>query len=126
MSRPSMGPTQPPIQWVSGHISSGRSEREGRHPSHLVLRSRLCDAFRQLLHMASWHAQGQLHIFCYFQQLIVAKVFLPSCVIKLLSSEVNLLPYHMIGCSYGISAFIVQLNSTLRVVILRKLSFNIA
>jgi hypothetical protein len=62
-SRTSLGSTQPPIQLVSGHISLERSQREARHPSHLVLRLRMCGALLQFPHMTLGHAQGQLYLF---------------------------------------------------------------
>jgi len=42
MSRPGLGPTQPPVQWVPGVLSSGVKRGRGvtltTHP-HLMLRS---------------------------------------------------------------------------------------
>jgi hypothetical protein len=38
MSRPSLGPTQPPIQWVPGALSLG-VKRPGREPDHSPLSS---------------------------------------------------------------------------------------
>jgi hypothetical protein len=42
VSRPALGPTQPPVQWVSGVLSLGVKARPGRdadHSPHLVPRS---------------------------------------------------------------------------------------
>jgi hypothetical protein len=34
VSRPALGPTQPPVQWVPGVLSSGVIERPGRDADH--------------------------------------------------------------------------------------------
>jgi hypothetical protein len=39
-SRPALGPTQPPIQWVSGATSPGQSDRSVKLTSHLHLAPR--------------------------------------------------------------------------------------
>jgi hypothetical protein len=34
VSRPALGPTQPPVQWVSGVLSPGVKSRPGRDADH--------------------------------------------------------------------------------------------
>jgi hypothetical protein len=34
VSRPALGPTQPPVQWVPGVLSPGIKARPGRDPDH--------------------------------------------------------------------------------------------
>jgi hypothetical protein len=44
VSRPALGPTQPPVQWVPGVLSPGVKHRPGRdvdHSPHLVPKSRM-------------------------------------------------------------------------------------
>jgi hypothetical protein len=55
-SRTALGPTQPPIQWVSGALSVGvkRSGREADHSLHLVS-SRMCGAIPPLPQYAFKH-----------------------------------------------------------------------
>jgi hypothetical protein len=36
MSRPALGPTQHPIQWILGALSSGRQNGRGRQADHLL------------------------------------------------------------------------------------------
>jgi hypothetical protein len=56
-SRPTLGPTQPPIQWISGAISPD-AKRPGReadqsHPSSAEVKNG--GAIPPLPHMSSWH-----------------------------------------------------------------------
>jgi hypothetical protein len=48
VSRPALGPTQPPVQWVPGVLSLGLERGQGvmltTHP-HLVLRSRMSRSY---------------------------------------------------------------------------------
>jgi len=52
-----LGPTQPPIQWVSGVLSLGvkRPEREADHWLRLIPRSRMRGAIPPLPNTLSWH-----------------------------------------------------------------------
>jgi hypothetical protein len=48
VSRPALGPTQPPVQWVPGVLSPGGKSRLGRdadHSPHLVPRSRMSRSY---------------------------------------------------------------------------------
>jgi hypothetical protein len=56
-SRPVLGPTQPPIQWVPGALSPGVKQPgpEDDH-SQLVPRSRIRGSIRPLPHTSSWHS----------------------------------------------------------------------
>jgi hypothetical protein len=56
MSRPTLGSTQPPIQWVPGLFSwrqSGQGMKLTTH-LHLVLRLRMLGAIPPLPHMSAW------------------------------------------------------------------------
>jgi hypothetical protein len=55
-SRPALGPTQPPIQWVPGALSPGVKwpGREAVHSPHLVSRLRMCGAIPPLPNTPSW------------------------------------------------------------------------
>jgi hypothetical protein len=57
-SRPALGPTQPPIQWVPGALSTGvkRLGRELTSHNHVVPRSRKSEAVPPLPHTSSWHS----------------------------------------------------------------------
>jgi hypothetical protein len=57
LSRPALGPTQPPFQWVLGALSPGvkRPGREAGH-SQLVPRSRKCVSIHPLSHTPSWRS----------------------------------------------------------------------
>jgi len=50
--RLTVGPTQPPIQWILGVLSPGvkRPGREVYHSAHIVLRLSVRGAIRPLLH----------------------------------------------------------------------------
>jgi len=47
VSRPALGPTQPPIQWVSAVLSRGkaRPERDGDHFPYLVPKSKMNSSY---------------------------------------------------------------------------------
>jgi len=73
-SRPALGPTQPPIQWVPGALSLGVKwpGREAITHLHLMPRSRMRGAIPQLPQYAfmawcSFKTQGQLYLYltCY-------------------------------------------------------------
>jgi hypothetical protein len=57
-SRPALGPTQPPIEWVPGVLSQGVKRGGVKLTTHLQLvpRSRKCGSIHQLLHMPSWRS----------------------------------------------------------------------
>lgn len=61
MSRPALGPAQPPIQWTQRVLSPwlDRLGHEG-YTYHLVPRLRMRGAISPFLHMSSWQVQGQL------------------------------------------------------------------
>jgi hypothetical protein len=72
-SRPALGPTQSPIQWVLGALSWGQGGRGVKLATHLylVLRSRMLGATPPLPQYASmaWcsvKAQGQLYLYLFF------------------------------------------------------------
>jgi hypothetical protein len=48
VSRPALGPTQPPVQWVPGVLSrdKARPGRDADHSPHLVPRSRMSRSYR--------------------------------------------------------------------------------
>jgi hypothetical protein len=53
LSKPTLGPTQPPIQWVPGSFFRGGLKLTTR--ILLVLRSRKCGTIHPVPHMPSWH-----------------------------------------------------------------------
>jgi hypothetical protein len=57
-SRPALGCTQPPIQWVPGALSQGWSGRGVKLTTHLQLvpRSRKCGSMHPLPHTPSWRS----------------------------------------------------------------------
>jgi hypothetical protein len=60
VSRPALGPTQPPVQWVPGVLSPGVKARPGRdadHP-HLVPRSRMSRSYTPFPPSASMACSG--------------------------------------------------------------------
>jgi hypothetical protein len=64
-SRPALGPTQPPVQWVPGVLSPGVRRDRGvlltTHP-HLVPRSRMSKSYTSSPPQAPpWSVAGQLH-----------------------------------------------------------------
>jgi hypothetical protein len=56
-SKPVLGPTRPPIQWVPGDLSPGESSWSVKLTAYLQLvpRSRKCGSIHPLLHTPSWH-----------------------------------------------------------------------
>jgi hypothetical protein len=59
-SRPALGPTQPPIQWVSGALSLGvkRPRREVYHPHTSSAEVKECvELYLHSLNTPSWRAQ---------------------------------------------------------------------
>jgi hypothetical protein len=58
LSRPALGPTQPPIQWEPGVLSPGVKwqERDADANLQLVLRSRKRRSIDPVPHMSSWHS----------------------------------------------------------------------
>jgi hypothetical protein len=56
-SRPAVGPTQPPIQWVPGALSPGvkRKWREADHSPPSSDEAKNGGAIPPLAHMPSWH-----------------------------------------------------------------------
>jgi hypothetical protein len=67
-SRPALGSTQPPIQWVPGALSRGYSGRGVKLTAHLQLvpRSRICGSIYPLPHVPSWH-NASLYSFILFR-----------------------------------------------------------
>jgi hypothetical protein len=72
VSRPILGPTQPPVQWVPGALSFGvkRPVREADDSLHLVPRLRMRGAVSPLPQYVFmvWYlvkAQGKLHLYLY-------------------------------------------------------------
>jgi hypothetical protein len=74
VSRTALGPTQPPIQWVSGALSVGvkRQWREADHSSSSTAEVKECmDIYLHSLNTPSWRgahlkkAQGQLQLTFY-------------------------------------------------------------
>jgi hypothetical protein len=66
-SRPVLGPTQPPIQWVPGVLSPGVKRGRGVmltiHP-HLVPRLRMSRSYTSSpSHVPPWHVAGQLYFY---------------------------------------------------------------
>jgi hypothetical protein len=65
-SRPALGPTQPPIQWVPGVLSPGVKRGRGMmlttHP-HLVPRLSMSRTYTPLPHAPQWRVAGHLFIF---------------------------------------------------------------
>jgi hypothetical protein len=57
-SRPVLGPTQPPIQWVPGGLSSGikRPGREADHSPPFIAEVKKGGARPLLTHTSSWHS----------------------------------------------------------------------
>jgi hypothetical protein len=55
-SRPPLGPTEPPIQWVSGAVSSGvkRQGREAEHSPSSSAEAKNGGAIPSLPHTSSW------------------------------------------------------------------------
>jgi hypothetical protein len=58
LSRPTLGSTQPPIQWVPRALSRGYSGRGVKLTTHLQLvpRSRKCGSIHPLPHTPSWRS----------------------------------------------------------------------
>jgi hypothetical protein len=63
VSRPALGPTQPPVQWVPGILSSGVKSGRGvtltTHP-HLVPRSWMSRSYTSSPQAPPWRVAGQL------------------------------------------------------------------
>jgi hypothetical protein len=57
-SRPALGPTQPPIQWVPGALSPGVKwyGHEADHSPPSSVKVKNCGAIPPLPHMSSWHS----------------------------------------------------------------------
>jgi hypothetical protein len=66
VSRPALGPTQPPVQWVSGVLSPGVKRGWGvmltTHP-HPVRRLSMSRSYTSSPHVTPWHVVGQLYFF---------------------------------------------------------------
>jgi hypothetical protein len=58
LSRPALGSTQPPIQWVPGALSRGSIGRGVKLTTHLQLvpRSSKCESINPLPHTPSWRS----------------------------------------------------------------------
>jgi hypothetical protein len=56
-SRPALGPTQPPIQWVPGVLSPGvkRQGREADHSPQTSAEVKNGEAIPPLPHTSTWH-----------------------------------------------------------------------
>jgi hypothetical protein len=57
-SSPALGPTQPPIQWISGAISLGikRPDREAEHSPPISAEDKNGGVILPLPHVASWRS----------------------------------------------------------------------
>jgi hypothetical protein len=66
-SRPTLGPTQPPIQWVPGVLSPGGKARPGRDADHSPPSSAEVKNEWELYvlspHLPPWRVAGQLYFF---------------------------------------------------------------
>jgi hypothetical protein len=65
-SRPALGPTQPPIQWVPEVFSPGVKRDRGvmltTHP-HLVPRLRISSSYTCVTQATPWRAAGSLYLY---------------------------------------------------------------
>jgi hypothetical protein len=66
---PPLGPTQPFIQCLLRALSPGikRLERETDHSPHTVPKSRRSATTSALLHIPSWRAKWQFHLYCFWR-----------------------------------------------------------
>jgi hypothetical protein len=77
VSRPALGRTQPPIQWVPGVLSPGVKRGRGvtlaTHP-HLVPRLSMSRSYTSSPpHVPPWHVAGQLYFFLYATKKFVVR-----------------------------------------------------
>jgi hypothetical protein len=94
VSRPALGPTQPPIQWVTGALSPGVEWQGVKLITHLHLlpRSRMVELYFLSPHTSPWHSAKLIKhkdnfVFTFYLFLVINSLHFESTWTK---SQVNL------------------------------------